>query len=79
MLIISMCHAGAILDQTGSWELALFAPSAFLFVTGAAVFTIWGSSEPQDLSNNAPFGFERHLQPVYSTLGQFKHVPAQVR
>lgn len=59
--------------------MALFAPSAFFFVTGAAVFTIWGSSEQQDLSNNAPFGFEKHLQPVYSTLGQFKQVPAQVR
>ena len=73
------CHAGAILDQTGSWDLALFAPSAFLFVTGAAVFTIWGSSEQQDLSNNAPFEFEKHLQPVYSKLRQFQHVPAQVQ
>ena len=27
---------------------------------GAAVFTIFGSAEQQDFSNNEPFGFENH-------------------
>jgi hypothetical protein len=33
--IIGVVTTGAILDQTGSWPLALFVPSIFFFVTGA--------------------------------------------
>lgn len=32
--IIGVVVTGAILDQTGSWPLALFVPSIFFFVTG---------------------------------------------
>lgn len=32
--IIGVVTTGAILDQTGSWPLALFVPSIFFFVTG---------------------------------------------
>lgn len=53
-----MSVAGAILDQTGSWPLALFVPSIFFFLSGSAVFTLLGSSDRQDFSNNAPFAFE---------------------
>lgn len=58
--IIGVVTTGAILDQTGSWPLALFVPSIFFFVTGAAAFTIYGSAEQQDFSNNEPFAFEDH-------------------
>jgi hypothetical protein len=34
--IIGVVTTGAILDLTGSWPLALFVPSIFFFVTGAA-------------------------------------------
>jgi hypothetical protein len=47
--IIGVVTTGAILDQTGSWPLALFVPSIFFFVTGAGCncfggrgpFTAW--------------------------------------
>lgn len=35
--IIGVVTTGAILDQTGSWPLALFVPSIFFFVTGACL------------------------------------------
>ena len=44
---------GALLDATGSWSWALFAPSAFLFVTGVAVFTTYGSAELQQFDGSA--------------------------
>ena len=47
--------AGAILDRTGSWPLALFAPSVFFFLTGIAVFAGLGTSDAQDFSDNGPF------------------------
>lgn len=47
--------AGAILDRTGSWPLALFAPSIFFFLTGIAVFAGLGTSDAQDFSDNGPF------------------------
>ena len=48
---------GALLDATGSWSWALFAPSVFFFVTGIAVFTAFGSSDLQDFdgADGAPF------------------------
>lgn len=40
--IIGVVCTGAILDQTGSWPLALFAPSIFFFVTGASrLWCLW--------------------------------------
>ena len=60
--IIGVITCGWILDQTGSWPLALFVPSIVLFCSGAAVFTVFGSSELQDFeSNNQPFAFESTL------------------
>ncbi len=50
-------------DATGSWPLALFAPAIGFFVTGAAVFTAFGSSDAQDFEGtNQPFGFEGLLR-----------------
>lgn len=55
--IVGVMITGALLDQTGSWPLALFAPSVFFFLTATAVFTIYGSAEQQDFgeANNEPF------------------------
>ncbi len=50
-----MVVTGAILDATGSWPLALFAPSIGFFLTGIAVFARLGSSDAQDFSDNGPF------------------------
>lgn len=56
--IIGVVSTGAILDYTGSWALALFLPSIIFFITGAVVFTVFGTAEEQDFSNNTPFAFE---------------------
>lgn len=66
--IIGVTITGAILDQTGSWPLALFAPSVVFFVTGSAVFTAWGTADLQTFDNNAPFRFERYFQPLQAPL-----------
>ncbi|KAK9902140.1 hypothetical protein WJX75_005702 [Coccomyxa subellipsoidea] len=62
--IIGVAVTGAILDATGSWSWALFAPSAFFFVTGAAVFCTLGSSDAQDFSDDRPFWIEERLAPM---------------
>lgn len=36
--------------MTGSWDVALFAPSIFLFLAGTLVYVRWGSSDEQDFS-----------------------------
>ena len=56
---------GALLDATGSWSWALFAPSAFLFVTGVGVFTTWGSADLQQFDGSAagPFWCAVHGVP----------------
>ena len=58
--IVGVTTCGAILDATGSWPLALFAPSIVFFATGTAVFAAFGSSDPQDFEGtmNVPFAFE---------------------
>jgi ACS family sodium-dependent inorganic phosphate cotransporter len=66
--IIGVTISGAIYDQTGSWPLALFAPSIFFFLTGSAVFTAFGRSELQDFSNTQPFGFEAPVQKAVQKL-----------
>ncbi|KAK9822812.1 hypothetical protein WJX81_002343 [Elliptochloris bilobata] len=58
----------ALLDQTGSWPLALFAPSVFFFLTGIAVFAGLGTSDAQDFSDNGPFWIERKLAPALTQL-----------
>ncbi len=46
---------GALLDATGSWEWALFAPSILFFITGTAVFVHFGRSERQQFDNDTQF------------------------
>lgn len=72
--IIGVTITGAILDKTGSWPLALFAPSIVFFVTGSAVFATWASSDLQTFEDDAPFAIEKYVQPLYKQLGNAKEV-----
>ena len=53
--VVGVIVTGALLDATGSWPLALFVPSIFFFVTGSAVFAVFGSADVQDFSQIQPF------------------------
>lgn len=68
--IIGVTITGAILDRTGSWPLALFAPSVIFFVTGSAVFSAWGRADLQSFDDNEPFGVEKYLEPLQKPLNQ---------
>jgi len=52
---------GAILDATGSWPLALFAPSIFFNMSGAIVFGMFGRAEEIEFKDDKPFAFEENL------------------
>lgn len=60
--IAGISVAGFLLDTTGSWSLSLFLPSIVLFVAGTLVFTLYGSGEPQHLSDNQPFEIENKFR-----------------
>ncbi|KAK9791572.1 hypothetical protein WJX73_008883 [Symbiochloris irregularis] len=66
--IIGVAVTGALLDATGSWPVALFVPSIGFFLLGSTAFTAFGRAEQQDFSDNSPFWFEQHLQPVMDAL-----------
>ncbi|KAL6770225.1 PHT4I [Auxenochlorella protothecoides x Auxenochlorella symbiontica] len=48
--IVGIAGTGFLYDMTGSWDVALFAPSIFLFLAGTLVYVRWGSSDEQDFS-----------------------------
>ena len=77
--IIGVTVTGAILDKTGSWPLALFAPSIAFFVTGSVVFAAWGSSDLQSFENNSPFAFEKYAQPLYKGLDHANRLAGDVK
>lgn len=54
--IVGVAVTGALLDATGSWPIALFAPSIGLFAVGSTVFVKWGSADKQQFINDVPFG-----------------------
>ncbi|KAI7838246.1 hypothetical protein COHA_007991 [Chlorella ohadii] len=59
--IVGVACTGWLFDHTGSWGLALFAPSIFFFLTGSAAYVKWGSADRQDFANdnaNEPLAFE---------------------
>ena len=72
--IIGVTITGAILDKSGSWPLALFAPSIVFFITGSIVFATFGSSDLQSFENDAPFAVEKHVQPLYKQMGKAKQL-----
>jgi ACS family sodium-dependent inorganic phosphate cotransporter len=63
--ILGVAFTGLLYDQTGSWAMALFYPTVFFLLTGAAVYTLLGSNSPQDFDSaeqNKPFVFEGAVQ-----------------
>lgn len=66
--IVGVTATGVILEQTGSWPLALFAPTSFFLVTGALVYTTLCSNDAIDfdLANNEPFQIEKRLDAAKS-------------
>ncbi|GMH37108.1 hypothetical protein BSKO_04981 [Bryopsis sp. KO-2023] len=60
--IAGVAISGYLLDQTGSWSMSLFVPSMFFFLTGSIVYSMYGSGELQDLSDNRPFEIESKLK-----------------
>ncbi len=71
---------GALLDATGSWSYALFAPSIALFVTGISVFAAFGSSDLQDFdTRNEPFWCARAAPAPFPRVGVTVRVHCTVR
>jgi ACS family sodium-dependent inorganic phosphate cotransporter len=63
--IVGVAVTGFLYDETQSWPLALFAPTAVFLMAGAAVYTLLGSNEPVDFEEpaaNQPFAWERLLR-----------------
>lgn len=46
--IIGVAFTGFMLDSTGDWSISMFAPCIFFYVTGAIVYSVFGSSSPID-------------------------------
>jgi ACS family sodium-dependent inorganic phosphate cotransporter len=71
--IVGVATTGWLFDQTGSWGLALFAPSIFFFLTGSAAYVKWGSADRQNFTEeeaNQPLALElwfRSLLPSSSS------------
>ena len=70
--VVGVALVGYLLDQTGSWELSLFAPSIFFLTTGALVYTLQGSNDAVDFDaeDDSPFRFESGLQRMQKSWGQ---------
>lgn len=65
--VIGVAITGWLYEQTASWNIALFAPSIFFFITGTAVFSVYGRAERQDFDSdyyNRPFQVELALQKI---------------
>ena len=45
--VIGVPLTGYLLEKTDNWEVSMFLPAVFFYVTGVAVFTKWGSAEKQ--------------------------------
>lgn len=70
--IVGVAVTGYLYDETGSWPLALFMPTTFFLLTGAAVYAFLGRNEPQEFDApelNVPFGFEQRLSGVTRAAG----------
>ena len=45
--VIGVPLTGYLLEMTDNWELSMFVPAVFFYVTGVGVFTKWGRAEKQ--------------------------------
>lgn len=62
--ILGVAFTGWLYDSTGSWAAALFYPTIFFLLSGAAAYTALGSNAPEDFDApelDAPFGWEQRL------------------
>jgi len=62
--ILGVAFTGWLYDTTGSWSAALFYPTIFFLLTGAATYTFLGSNAEEDFDRPAldePFGWEQRL------------------
>ncbi|CAK9220324.1 unnamed protein product [Sphagnum troendelagicum] len=48
---LGVALVGIIFDRTHSWNIALFAPSIFFYLTGFMVWNLFASSEPQNFTS----------------------------
>jgi ACS family sodium-dependent inorganic phosphate cotransporter len=65
--ILGVAFTGWLYDTTGSWSAALFYPTIFFLLTGAATYTFLGSNKAEDFDQpglDAPFAWEQHLAAV---------------
>lgn len=67
--ILGVAFTGYLYDKTGSWGMSLFTPSIFFFLTGTAVYTVFGSADLQDFEGtNQRLGFEVAFQSLKRAL-----------
>eukprot|EP00877_Chromochloris_zofingiensis_P006979 jgi/Chrzof1/2534/Cz11g19070.t1 len=67
--IVGVAFTGYLYDVTSSWSAALFLPTAFFLLTGAAVYTFLGRNEPEDFDAaglNDQFGWEAKLSNLFA-------------
>jgi ACS family sodium-dependent inorganic phosphate cotransporter len=65
--ILGVAFTGWLYDTTGSWAAALFYPTIFFLLTGAAAYTALGSNTAEDFDQpglDAPFGWEQRAAAV---------------
>jgi ACS family sodium-dependent inorganic phosphate cotransporter len=62
--VFGVALVGYLLDVTGSWDVALFAPSCVLLTLSSVVFCLFCSNDPIDfdLANNEPFLWEQRVR-----------------
>lgn len=66
--IVGVLMTGFILENTGSWPAALFAPSMVFFLAGSVVYCTYGTSDPQAFDNDNPFVFENNIVSTWGAL-----------
>lgn len=74
--ILGVAVTGYLYDHFGSWPLALFYPTMFFLLTGAAVYTFLGSNDAEDFDKaelSEPFAFEAKVQSVLQRPKQVLH------
>eukprot|EP00798_Chlamydomonas_sp_ICE-L_P006488 gene6488-3124_t len=71
--IAGVTTVGFLYDQTQSWELCLFLPSAILMISGAFVYVVFGENDFVDFdapNANAPFKWEVKLKELLGGEGE---------
>lgn len=62
--ILGVAFTGWLYDTTGSWSAALFYPTIFFLLTGAAAYTVLGSNAAEDFDRpglDEPFSWEQRV------------------